>query len=304
MGTARTLGGVIPILPTPFNGADEVDLESVKALVDFAASAGVTAIGTPAYASEFYKLDGTERTRIIETSIAHSAGRLPVIAQCNHYSPRHAARLAVEAEKMGAAAINVALPRAFPSAPRQLLDYARAVCDAVSLPVVIQDWSPSGGSVGLPFALELRRHCPNFRFLKLEDAGIGPLIRAIRRETSGEIGVFVGWGGMYLMEMQPAGACGIMPGLGVADVLVRVWQLACEEKWPEAFALFARILPYIHFSLQTLEQHHHVEKHLLMARGVLRRAAVRPVTVELSDDSRRYMDFLIDQLRPLIGSPR
>ena len=32
---------------------------------------------------------------------------------------------------MGAAAVNVALPRAFPSAPRQLLDYARAVCDAV-----------------------------------------------------------------------------------------------------------------------------------------------------------------------------
>ena len=136
-------------MPTPFTSADEVDLESLKALVDFAVSAGVAAIGTPAYASEYYKLEGTERTRIIETCIAHSAGRLPVIAQCNHHSPRHAAGLAAEAEKMGAAAVNVALPRAFPSAPRQLLDYARAVCDAVSLPVVIQDWSPSGGSVGL-----------------------------------------------------------------------------------------------------------------------------------------------------------
>ncbi|MFA5057872.1 MAG: dihydrodipicolinate synthase family protein [Opitutaceae bacterium] len=300
----QSLEGVVSILPTPFSADDEVDLISLAGLVDFAVSAGVTAVGTPAFGSEFYKLDDGERTRILETVISHTAGRLPVIAQCNHHSPRKAARLAVKAEQMGASAINIALPRAFASSPRHLLDYARAVCDAVRVPVVVQDWNPAGQPVGLQFTMELRRHCPNFRYLKLEEPGIGHLIRAIRHETGNEVGVFLGWGGMYVLELQPAGACGVMSGLGVADILVRIWQLGREKQWQAALDLFAQIAPFLQFSLQTFEQFHHAEKLLLVARGVLHRSAVRPVTIELSDDARHYLDQLIAQLQPLFKPTR
>jgi dihydrodipicolinate synthase/N-acetylneuraminate lyase len=291
--------GVVPILPTPFTADDAVNLGALTDLVDFALSAGVAAVGTPAFGSEFYKLDSGERTSVLETVIGHAAGRLPVIAQCNAHSPRHAARLAVQAERMGAGAVNIALPRAFASSPKQLLDFAREVCDAVSVPVVVQDWYPGGEPVGLQFVVELREHCTNFRYLKREEPGIGPLIRAIRRECGNEVGVFSGWGGMYLPELQAAGACGVMPGLALADIFVRLWRLGDEHQWPQVGALFAQIAAYLQFSLQTFEQFHHAEKLLLVGRGILQSAFVRPVTVELNDDARHYLDRLIGQMGPL-----
>jgi dihydrodipicolinate synthase/N-acetylneuraminate lyase len=209
---------------------------------------------------------------------------------------------------MGASAVNIALPRAFASSPKHLLDHARAVCDAVGVPVVVQDWYPGGEPVGLQFVVELRKHCPNFRYLKREEPGIGPLIRAIRRELGSEVGVFLGWGGMYVPELQAAGACGVMPGLALADIFVRIWTLGDQGQWPAAYAHFVQIAPYLQFSLQTFEQFHHAEKLLLDARGILRGAAVRPVTIELNDDARRYLEKLIEQIRSLferdqVGAP-
>jgi dihydrodipicolinate synthase/N-acetylneuraminate lyase len=296
--------GVVPILPTPFGSNDELDLQALTALVDFAVEAGSAAIGTPAFGSEFYKLADSERLLVLESVIANAAGRIPVIAQCNHHSPRHAARLASQAEQMGAAAISVALPHPFPVSAADLLTYARTVCDSVSVPVVVQDWFPGGQSVGIQFVLELRKACGNFRYLKLEESGIGSLIRAIRLELGNDVGVLLGWNGMYVPELQPAGACGVMPGLALADVFVRIWQLGAENEWSRAYALFAQISPYLQFSLQTFEQFHHSEKHLLCARGILKSPGVRPVTIELDPDARRYMDNLIIELRPLLNGVR
>jgi hypothetical protein len=36
------------------------------------------------------------------------------------------------------------LPRAFAASENQLFDYARRVCDATDLPVIVQDWNPGG----------------------------------------------------------------------------------------------------------------------------------------------------------------
>lgn len=289
--------GVVPILPTPFHSDDELDLQGLAALVDFSIAAGAAAVGTPAFGSEFYKLTDSERLHVLESVIAHAAGRIPVIAQCNQHSPRHAALLSKQAEKMGAAAVSIALPHPFPVSPAHLLAYARTVCESVSLPVVVQDWSASGERVGLPFVLELRKHCANFRYLKREEPGIGPFIRAVRHEVGDEVGVFLGWGGMYVPELQPAGACGVMPGLALADLFVRIWQLGSEDEWSRAYSLFAQIAPYLQFSLQTFEQFHHAEKRLLQARGILQSSLVRPVTIEMDPDARRYLDKLIFELR-------
>jgi len=48
-------------------------------------------------------------------------------------------------------------------------------------------------------------------------------------------------------------------------------------------------------------QFHHSEKLLLCARGVLRSGAVRPVTIELDPDARRYLDRLILELLPMLS---
>ena len=86
--TSCRIEGVVPIIPTPFDPDTEaVDYGALGRLVDFAAGRDFGAICLPAYASEFYKLDEDERSRVVETAIAAAAGRVPVVAQSNHPRP-------------------------------------------------------------------------------------------------------------------------------------------------------------------------------------------------------------------------
>ncbi len=290
-----SIRGVVPILPTAFHPDERVDFDRVPALVEFAIQAGAAAIGLPAFGSEFYKLDGGERKEIIARAIAAAGKRIPVIVQCNHTSAQVAAAMAKEAEAMGADAINTAIPRAFPASEGELLAHARRICESVSIPVILQDWNPGGPTIGLEFVTGLAAQCENFSAVKYEEPGIGPLIRAIAQATSGRVGTYTGWGGSFMMELIPAGSLGIMPGLPLVDYFNKIWDDLVNDRLSEAHRWFARIAPYIAFSLQNLEQFHHVEKALLVRRGLLAEPVVRSVTVCLNADAQRYLELLLDE---------
>ena len=51
------------------------------------------AVCLPAYASEFYKLTDEEKLRVVEVAVAHSAGRIQIVAQSNHPALKVATRL-------------------------------------------------------------------------------------------------------------------------------------------------------------------------------------------------------------------
>lgn len=297
------LTGVLPVLPTPFTPQDEVDDPALEKLVDFAARCGVKTVVTPAFGSEFYKLDGGERQRVIETAVAQATKRkLRVVVQCNHSTPRLAAKLAAEARGLGAAAVSTALPRAFAASENQLFDYARRVCTATDLPVIVQDWNPGGKSADAAFFVRLHHDCANFRMAKLEEAGIGATIRTIVRETGGHVGVLSGWGGSYAIQQHSAGLSGLMPGLALADVFVRIWAHLQAGRRATALKLFSELTPYLQFSLQTFEQFHHAEKGLLVHRGVLQNSIVRPVTVELDADATGYLELMAERLSDVLNT--
>jgi dihydrodipicolinate synthase/N-acetylneuraminate lyase len=170
---------------------------------------------------------------------------------------------------MGAALISFAVPRQFGLPADDLLGYCRRVCDAVTVAVLIQDFNPGGATVGPDFARILHERCPNFRYLKLEEPLMAGKVRSIREATGGAVGILAGWGGMYLPELIPAGVCGLMPGLGAADVLQEVWRRATVGQLDEALNLFESVLPQLVFTLQSLELFLHLEKKLLASRGVL-----------------------------------
>jgi 4-hydroxy-tetrahydrodipicolinate synthase len=263
------LRGVIPIIPTPFTVDESIDLQALGCCVDFAASCNFNAVCLPAYASEYYKLNESERLQVVEAAIAAAAGRIGIVAQSNHPSARHAADLAQRYERMGAAIISFALPRQFMLREQDLQDYSRRICDATQLPVLVQDFYPGGSCIAGDFAAQLHHACPNFRYVKLEEPLAGAKIRDITRATAAEVGVLEGWGGMYMMELIGDGIVGLMPGLGVSDLLARVWDLTYRGERELAMDTFQAVLPQLVFSLQNLEFWLFVEKRLLAARGII-----------------------------------
>ncbi len=296
------LHGVIPIVPTPFRADESIDLDALAACVRFAAECGFNAACLPAYASEFYKLSEAERLQVVETAIAAADGRIGIVAQSNHPSARHAAELARRHEQLGASVISFALPRQFAITEQDLIDYSREICDATRLPVLIQDFNPGGPTVGAEFAARLHEACRNFRYLKLEEPLMGSKVRAIIRATQAAVGVLEGWGGMYMMDLIPDGVVGLMPGLGPADILHRVWDLAYRGERDAAMDIFQVVIPQLAFSLQNLEFWLFVEKKLLAARGIIPEssAIIRRATRTPDASAVRHALWLNERLLRLL----
>ncbi len=284
--------GIVPIVPTPFNRNQEIDWQSLRSLVDFACASGACAVCLPAYASEFYKLSDDERHRIIAEAVKQAAGRMPVIGQVNAFSAMHAKTAALGAQQAGANAVSVSVPRLFPLGERDIFRYFDHILSAIDTPMVIQDFNPGGTTVSPEFIANLHRTHPHFRYIKLEEPLMATKVEAIVQETSGEVGVLEGWGGMYMLELIPTGICGVMPSLGAVDILALVFRLATQGQKDEAYEAFRAVLPQIVFSLQNLELLHHVEKSLLAARGIIPEAVVREASLEVNDHDRQHILFL------------
>ena len=79
--------GVYPIAPTTFADNGDVDYESQKRSIDFMIDAGVNGICILANYSEQFLLTDAERSTLLDTCLAHVAGRVPVIVTCSHFRP-------------------------------------------------------------------------------------------------------------------------------------------------------------------------------------------------------------------------
>ncbi len=286
--------GVIPILPTPFDRKGTLYLADYERLLHFCKIAGVAAVGLPAYGSEFYKLDPHERTCALKAAIQTSKRRIPIIAQCNHGGAMAAADMARESEQLGADAIAFELPRRFPYAEPELLAFSSTIANAVKVPALVQDWNPGGITIGAEFVQQLHAACDNFSAIKLEEPNLGEKVRLIREATSDKIKIIEGWGGLYLLELLPAGISGIMPGTGLADVFVKIFQRA-KSDLPGAFDDMAPFVPYLTFCLQNMEHFHHVEKALLHRRNILTQPHIREITVRPDSTALAYLDLLLDR---------
>ena len=292
----EAIRGVAAVLVTPFDDREEIVFEDVRRQVETAVAFGISAVCLPAYAGEFYKQSGRERLAVVRAAVSSSAGRIPVVGQSNHPSARQAANLARANEDAGADVISFAIPRQFRTTEADLIAYCRTICDAVRAPILIQDFNPGGATVDGTFCRRLREACDNFRYIKLEEPLLGRKLRGIREATDDEVAVLEGWGGMYLPELFEWGVAGVMPGLGHADVMNRIWELGSSGDLDGALDVFDVILAQIAFSLQDVELYLVVEKRLLAARGIIGHSQVRSLAFTPDGETVRHADRLNERV--------
>ncbi len=286
------IDGIVPIIPTPFDQNEAIAWEDLDSLIDFAVAAGACAVCLPAYASEFYKLSEEERLGIVQRAVQHARGRVAVIAQVNSASQRLAIEWAKRVTDAGASAVCSASPRLFPLPEADLFDYFDGLLATLRVPFVMQDFNPGGSSMSVATLARLHQKHPHFRYVKLEEPMLSSKVIAIREATGGGLGTLEGWGGMYTLELAHAGIAGVVPGLGLTDVLDRVFRASKAGKQDEVRPLFEAILPQIVYSLQNLELFHHAEKRLLRTRGVLQNITVRKATMTLGAQDLEYIESL------------
>lgn len=292
----KELGGAVPIIPIPFRADDAIDEEALRKLVEFAVSRGFRGICLPAYGSEFYKLSDAERVNVVKIAVEQAAGRLLVVAQSNHGSSRVALQIARKHVENGADVVSVAVPRTFALSDDDLLRFFEPILNGVNVPTLVQDYYPTGTTIGPNFVSRLSAECPLFRYLKLEEPQVTTKIVAIREAVKDRIKILDGMAGLYLMELIPAGIIGVMSGLGIADGLNLVFDLRSADKSEKAFNLYQKLLPFIVFGLQNFELWLYCEKRMLQARGLLASPRCRDASIAPDPHTVAYVDELTQRM--------
>jgi 4-hydroxy-tetrahydrodipicolinate synthase len=302
----RPLGGVLPIVHTPFTEADTIDAAALRRAVDWAFAAGADGLGT-GMVSETFRLTGDERVSLAAMLVEFAAGRGPVFAAVGAESTRQALAYAVAAEQAGCDAVMAVPPLTTRLSDRQLLDHFRALADVVCIPVIVQDASGYvGQSIPIPVCVGLLdRYGPDKVLFKPEAAPNGPTLSALRDATVGRAKLFEGSGGVFLIDSYRRGIAGTMPGLDLLDGVVAVWRALQRGDDEAAYRAYFPVCAIVALELQAgLDGFLAVEKYLMVKRGLFPSARRRkPYGWELDPETAAEVDRLYDRLRAALASP-
>lgn len=280
--TARPLHGCIPILCTPFLDDRAVDHDGLRREVDWVIGEGATGVATLAIASEGYKLTEAERDAVTRTVVEQTAGRVPVVVSADGAGTEVALDRAARAEAAGADALMVLPPYFVKPDAGSLFDYYRRIGEAAGIPVIVQDAPQlTGVAMGPALWARLAAEAPAIRYVKAEGTPQGGTLSATIAQSGGALAVFCGWGGLGMLDALERGAAGSMPAPNFTRVFVEVQSIWEAGDVASATDRFHAELPFILWTMQSVDYSVRAAKEELVRRGVFRTARQRQPFAEL-----------------------
>ena len=291
-----TLNGITPVMATCFRDDDTIDDKALRKQIDFAIEAGAAAVCGPGFGAEFYKLSDMERYHFVDVLVEHTRKRIPAIAATSCGSTYSTIEFSRYAEKIGADCVMVTAPRTAPLPAPEIIRHYSKLCDALQIPVMLQDADFTGAGLPARVFVELAHNHPNFRFAKLEVVLPGEKCAEIVEQSKSQVQIIYGLGGIAMMDGLAHGASAMMPGAACLEVYVRVYELHKQGRHAEAKDLFERLIPYLAFALQHLELAIRIEKRVLEKRGILPNSLMRAPTLSLGRTYESQMESLVDSV--------
>jgi dihydrodipicolinate synthase/N-acetylneuraminate lyase len=295
------LRGILPIAPTPFTEAGEVDFDGQRRVLDCMVDQGVDAICILANFSEQFLLTDAERDQLTELCLTHVGGRVPVIVTCSHFSTRIASERGKRAASLGAAMLMLMPPyhgAALRADEPGMLAHFAHVAEASGLPIMVQDAPLSGVQLSVPFLVRLATQVPLVQYFKIEVPGAAAKLRALIAAGGDAIaGPFDGEESITLMADLDAGALGSMASALLPDLIKEVLTHYFAGRRPEAAAAYARILPLINFENRQCGLR--AAKTVMQAGGVIKSDAVRHPLERLHPATRAGLLELAAEVNPL-----
>ena len=269
--------GVFSVLPTPFTSSGDIDLDSLKRVVDMFIADGVNGFTALGVTSEVARLTESERDAVLDTVVAQVNGRVPIVAGTTAEGLRICIEYTRRAKAAGASAVMISPPRMPKINSDAVARHFADVAAAVDIPIIVQDYPPiSGYAMEASLLARIAHDVPSARTIKLEDPPTPLKTSRILEQTKGlEVGVFGGLGGVFLFEELMAGAAGAMTGFAFPAILVQIVGLFRTGKTDEAADVFYRKVPLMRFEFQE-GIGMAIRKEVLRRRGAIAHAGIRP----------------------------
>ncbi|MBL8590384.1 MAG: dihydrodipicolinate synthase family protein [Methylobacteriaceae bacterium] len=233
--------GVFPYLVSPVEADGRVREAVLARLCDDLIKAGVHGLTPLGSTGEFAYLDRAQKRRVVETTIAAAAGRVPVVAGVAATTTAEAVAQTREMEGLGADGVLAILEAYFPLDDAAIEGYFAAIAGATSLPVVLYT-NPTfqRADLSLPVIERLSR-LPNVVAIKDASSNTGRLLSIMQR-TQGRLDVFSASAHIPAAVMLIGGKGWMAgPACVAPRASVRLYELCRAGAWDEAMALQRRL---------------------------------------------------------------
>ncbi|MGG7566235.1 dihydrodipicolinate synthase family protein [Rhodovulum sp. DZ06] len=243
------LTGILPVAPTPFLEDGALDPEGMTRVIDCMIDQGVDAICIAANYSEQFVLSDEERAQMMRVSLEHNAGRKPIIVTISHFHTALVVERARAAEAMGASMVMMMPPyhgAGLRADEAGILEHFRAVSDAISIPIMVQDAPLSGVALSVPLLAKMAREIENVSYFKLEMPFAADKLAALI-EAGGEdiLGPFDGEEAATLLADLDAGCTGTMTSAMFPEKIRPIVMSHLAGDHDAALAQWTRCLPLI-----------------------------------------------------------
>jgi 4-hydroxy-tetrahydrodipicolinate synthase len=297
MAMPLTFTGVYPILVTPFDAHEQLDLESFDRLIRFMADIGVDGITVLGVLGESDRILDNEREQLIRVAVKAAAGRIPVVVGASHKGTHATRGLCLMAAELGASAVMVTPAQEPVPNEERIFEYFRRVADGLPIPLVVQD-HPASTQVHMSIRLLLRlvTELPEVACFKEEGVPTPVRVEALLQGmTSRKVPILTGLGALYGLFDLRSGSSGFMTGFAFPEVLMAMVQASRAQDQAKAAAIYRRFLPLIVFEQQPGIA---IRKELFRRRGLLADGTVRHPGVPLNPASATQLEELLQELLP------
>jgi dihydrodipicolinate synthase/N-acetylneuraminate lyase len=241
--------GVHSAITTKLDGDENVDLDAVRADVQFQIEGGVDAVICCGSLGEASTLVADEKVAVARAAKEAAAGRVPVMLTIAEDSTRAGARLAERAAELELDGLMVLPAMRYVSTPRETMTHFRTMARATDLPIMVYN-NPVAYAVDItpPMFAEFADE-PNFVAMK-ESSGDVRRISDIINLVGDRYAIFTGVDDLALESLM-LGAVGWVAGLVCAfpRETVAIYKLATHGRYEEAREIYRWFMPLLHLDV-------------------------------------------------------
>jgi len=294
--------GVFPIVPTAFDDAGVLDLDSQRRVLDCMIDQRADGLCIIANYSEQFVLSDAERDQLMHLCLEYVAGRVPVVVTCSHFSTQVVEDRCRSAADLGADMVMLNPPyhgAGWQANETGIFEHFDRAANAGRIPIMVQDNPPlSGVQLSVSLLVKMAQSIP-LQYFKIETSKTAEKLRALIAKGGDDIvGPFDGEGGITLMADLDAGATGTMPSALIPDLIRRVVEAHRVGDREAAARHYDRILPLINY--ENLQCGLGGTKFIMKEGGVIRSDHVRHPVAPLDPVLRTKLLELTRQVEPLV----
>ncbi|MCR5703902.1 MAG: 4-hydroxy-tetrahydrodipicolinate synthase [Eubacterium sp.] len=163
---------------TPFNEDESINFEAFGKIIEDQIAAGTDSIIVCGTTGEASTMSDQEHLDTIKFCIDKVAGRVPVIAGTGSNCTREAVNLSKKAEEMGADGLLCVTPYYNKATQNGLVEYYKAISDAVNIPIIMYNVPSRTGTNILPeTAVRIAKEVKNVVAIKEASGNISQVVK-------------------------------------------------------------------------------------------------------------------------------